>query len=254
MVQSASWDASTYDQVADPQARWGEAVVERVGSAVRLLDAGCGSGRVTEQLLRRYPGLRIVALDGSEEMLVAAARRLRPWGDAVSFVHADLAAPLPDVGIFDVVFSTATLHWVHNHARLFRSLASVLEPGGRLIAQWGGRSNIASVVRIMGELGLPADRWNFASEAETEAHLRAAGFSDVTLWSHPDPATFSSREDLETFLESVVLFEALDELPVGERRAVVSAVADRLGVLSLDYVRLNAVARRSRDISPAASE
>jgi len=72
----------------------------------------------------------------------------------------------------------------------------------------------------------------------------AAGFDDVTLWSHPDPATFSSRRELETFLDSVVLFEALDELPAKRRREVVSALADRLGVLSLDYVRLNALARR----------
>ena len=177
-------------------------------------------------------------------MLGAAERRLRPWGDAVSFVHADLEAPLLAMGTFDVVFSTAALHWVHDHARLFRSLAWVLAPGGRLVTQWGGRGNIDSVVRIMEELGLPTNRWNFASEAETEAHLWAAGFDDVTLWSHPDPATFSSRRELETFLDSVVLFEALDELPAKRRREVVSAVADRLGVLSLDYVRLNALARR----------
>lgn len=175
-------------------------------------------------------------------MLDAAERRLCPWGDAVSFVHADLDAPLLAMGTFDVVFSTAALHWVHDHARLFRSLASVLEPGGRLVARWGGRGNIESVVQIMEERGLHSDRWNFASEAETEAHLWAAGFDDVTVWSHPDLATFSPRLELETFLDSVVLFEALDALPAERRREVVSAVADRLGALSLDYVRLNALA------------
>ncbi|HEX7473081.1 MAG TPA: methyltransferase domain-containing protein, partial [Candidatus Limnocylindrales bacterium] len=117
------WDAATYDRIADPQARWGSAVLDRLPlrGDERVLDAGCGSGRVTAQLLERLPDGEVVALDASPAMVEEARRRL---GDdaRLTFVVADLLEPLPVVPPVDAILSTATFHWVTDHDRLFRNL------------------------------------------------------------------------------------------------------------------------------------
>src|SRR5215471_2119301 len=101
------WDAATYDRIADPQTRWGRAVIDRLPLAgdERVLDAGCGTGRVTELLLARLPRGAVVALDGSPSMIEEARKRLGP-DPRVEYVVADLARPLPLSEPVDAVFST----------------------------------------------------------------------------------------------------------------------------------------------------
>src|SRR5512132_2397634 len=145
------WDAETYDAIADPQFRWGAAVVDRlelVGDET-VLDAGCGSGRVTALVAERLPRGRVIALDGSTSMLETARGRLAPFGQRIRFVLADLMAPLPIDEPVDAVLSTATFHWVPVHDALFAHLGAVLLPGGRLVAQCGGAGNLDSVVRVL---------------------------------------------------------------------------------------------------------
>ncbi|HEX5148335.1 MAG TPA: class I SAM-dependent methyltransferase, partial [Candidatus Limnocylindrales bacterium] len=122
------WDARTYDRVAEPQTRWGRAVLDRlplVGDE-RVLDAGCGSGRVTELLAARLPRGHVVALDASAAMIETARERLAPLAERVEFVVADLGLPLPLAEPVDAVLSTATFHWVPDHDALFANLAAVL--------------------------------------------------------------------------------------------------------------------------------
>src|SRR6478752_7814335 len=115
------WDAATYDRVAGPQTRWGSVVLDRLPLAgdERVLDAGCGTGRVTELLAMRLPRGHVVAVDGSAAMLGAARERLAPFGDRIEYVVADLGRPLPVYGTVDAVLSTATFHWVPDHDALF---------------------------------------------------------------------------------------------------------------------------------------
>lgn len=108
------WDAQTYDRVAGPQTAWGTTVVEWLDLRWDevVLDAGCGSGRVTELLPPRLPRGRVVGLDASAAMIEQARRRLEPFGDGARLVVADLLRPLPLRAPMDAVFSTATFHWV----------------------------------------------------------------------------------------------------------------------------------------------
>ena len=243
------WDAATYDRVADPQTRWGRTVLERLPLAgtETVLDAGCGSGRVTELLAERLPNGRIVALDASPAMIEEARRRLARFGDRVDYVVADLAAPftLPG-GVVDAILSTATFHWVADHDALFRNLAAVLRPGGRLVAQCGGAGNIASVLAVLATIG---DGWlgnkTFATPQETAARLDAAGFVGIRTWLQPEPTRFEAGEPFETFLRTVILGDHLARLPRDEHDAFVRAVAERLPEPVIDYVRLNIVATRA---------
>lgn len=242
------WDATTYDRVADPMARWGAAVLDRLplDGDERVLDAGCGSGRVTELLAARLPRGRVIALDASPAMIAAARSRLASFGDRIEYVVADLGQPLPLGEPVDAILSTATFHWVPDHDALFANLAAVLRPGGWLVAQCGGAGNIASVRRVLATIG---DGWLGASHYETPLdttrRLDAAGFVDIECWLTDEPTPFEPGEPLETYLRTVILGAHVERLPAGERDAFVHAVATALPEPLIDYVRLNIVARRS---------
>ena len=241
------WDARTYDQVSDPMTRWGSTTLDRLPlrGDERVLDAGCGSGRVTEQLAGRLPGGHVIALDGSPAMVDAARERLAPFGDRIEYVVADLGAALPIEGEVDAVLSTATFHWVADHDALFANLAAVTRPGGSLVAQCGGAGNIASIQRVLATVG---DGWlgavHFETVLATTRRLDAAGYVDIECWLTDEPTHFEPGEPFETYLRTVVLGAHLERLPPEEHDAFVAAVAAGLGEPLIDYVRLNIVARR----------
>jgi trans-aconitate 2-methyltransferase len=248
MTTPRDWDAATYDRVADPQTRWGAAVLDRLELAgdETVLDAGCGSGRVTESLAQRLPRGRVVAVDASPSMVDAARARLARFGDRIDYVVADLGRPF-DVpgGPADAILSTATFHWVPDHHALFGNLAAVIRPGGRLSAQFGGAGNIASVKAILATIG---DGWVGAAHYETPdattARLTANGFVDVRAWLQPEATRFEPGEPFEAFLRTAILGGHVDRLPPEERDAFVHEVAERIGEPVVDYVRLNVLATR----------
>ncbi len=250
------WDGATYDRIADPMTRWGSGVLDRLPLAgdETVLDAGCGSGRVTEQLLERLPRGRVIALDGSPSMVETARERLARFGDRVAYVVADLGSPLPiEPASVDAVLSTATFHWVRDPDALFTGLAAVLRPGGRLVAQCGGAGNIASVLAAITAADEPWEGpWTFAAPVETRARLEAAGFVDVETWLHEEPTTLEPGEPLREYLRTVVLGAHLDRLAAEDRDAFVERVAAGLPAPLIDYVRLNILATRDGSVGPGA--
>jgi trans-aconitate 2-methyltransferase len=247
-VKTGDWNAASYDKVADPQARWGAEVLERLplDGDETVLDAGCGTGRVTELLLARLPHGRVVALDASAAMLAQARGRLARFGDRVTYLHADLERPLPIREPVDAVLSTATFHWVLDHDALFANLASVLRPGGRLVAQCGGSGNIAALLRVAKEIHPGFRRLhNFQTAEATRERLERSGFEDIETWLSAAPTPFDTPGQFDAFLETVCLRTFLEELPQEAREPFVKAVAAQLPDLTLDYVRLNITARRA---------
>ena len=241
------WDAATYDRVADPMTRWGATVLDRLPlrGDETVLDAGCGSGRVTALLAERLSTVHVVALDGSPSMIEQARERLAPFGDRISYLVADLGRPIPLVEPVDAILSTATFHWVPDHDALFRHLAAVLRPGGRLVAQCGGAGNVASIRAALATVG---DGWlgeaHYETPEATTARLGAAGFIDIECWLHEEPTDFEAGEPFETYLRTVVLGSHVARLPEPERDAFVHDVASRLAAPRIDYVRLNILATR----------
>jgi len=245
------WDAETYDRVSDAMVALGAEVLERLPLAgdEAVLDAGCGSGRVTALLLERLPAGRVVAVDAAPSM-VDLARDALP-SDRATVLQADLCElelPAP----VDAVLSTATFHWIADHQRLFARLRAALRPGGRLEAQCGGAGNVervhAAALEIQREQ--PFERWfagwcgpwNFAGPEETARRLRAAGFEDVSTWLQPRDVR---PGDPLGYLHSICLGSHLLQLPEEMREPFALAVQARLGdPLEIDYVRLNISARR----------
>ena len=239
------WDAETYDAVSDPQFAWGVEVLERLElrGEETVADVGCGSGRVTEQLAKRLPDGRVIAVDGSEAMIAKARERL---GEEATYIVSDLSElTLPQP--VDLIFSTATFHWIVDHERLFARLRQNLVPGGRLVAQCGGAGNVAGHAQAIATVATSpeylryfegmAAMWNFAAPEPTEARLRAAGFADVRCWLEPKP--YEPVDPLR-FTMTVTLGPHLARLPEPKRRPFAEAVLELCGEpLTLDYVRLN---------------
>ncbi|MEX2197147.1 MAG: methyltransferase domain-containing protein [Thermoleophilaceae bacterium] len=245
---SRDWDAATYDRVSDPQVAMAEVVLERLAlqPGERVLDAGCGSGRVTELLLES--GAEVIAADQSQSMVEAARARLNGRGQVLQSDIAEIELDAP----VDAVFSNAVFHWVPDHDRLFATLHRALRPGGRLVAQCGGRGNVESFhagARVVGHrepyapyLGGWVGPWNFAGPEETSERLRRAGFTEVACRLEPWPVV---PDDPTGYLRSVCLGYHVERLPEELRAPYVrDVVAELANPLELDYVRLNIDARR----------
>jgi trans-aconitate 2-methyltransferase len=242
-----SWDAETYDRTSKPQQQWATEVISRVTGIERdatVLDVGCGTGRVTEHLARLVPAGRVLAIDASEEMVALAAERLRDRAEVWRCDVLDLELD----GEVDLVFSTATLHWVTDHDALWPVLARALKPAGRLEAQCGGEGNIESVRRVIDEAAATVTAeldgfspWAFASPEDTERRLQAAGLTEIKCWLAEEPAF---PDETEAFVRTSILAAHLERLPEEDREPFVAAVMQRVR-LPLDYVRLNVSAARA---------
>jgi trans-aconitate 2-methyltransferase len=241
------WDAATYDRVSEPQAEWAKEVLSRLPlrGDETVLDAGCGSGRVTAMLLERLPAGHVVAVDSSPSMVEHAREAL---GDRATVFQAELTE-LKLAKPVDAVFSNAVFHWIEDHDRLFERLFVALRPGGWLVAQCGGAGNVERFHRAAEAVGAQppyADHfagwtgpWNFAGAEETAARLERAGFTAVDTWLEPRPV---APPDPSGYLRSVCLGHHLEQLPEELRDGYVEAVLERSGD-ELDYIRLNITAR-----------
>jgi trans-aconitate 2-methyltransferase len=245
MAALREWDAANYQRVSVPHEEWAEAVLDRLPlqGGETVLDAGCGTGRVTRMLIERLPEGRVIGVDGSEAMVEKVREILRPQDDAVTadLTTLELADPV------DAIVSSAVFHWIHDHELLFARMRACLGQGGRLVAQCGGAGNIdelrETTRRIAAREPFAAhlqgldEPWNYAGPQQTEELLRAASFDRVECWLQPweviPPEPFE-------FLRTICLAPYLDPLPDALRKRFVDEVLAVEGEpLSLRYVRLN---------------
>lgn len=241
-----SWDAEAYHRLSSVMDPMAIEVLDRLelrGDEI-VLDAGCGSGRITARLLERLPEGRVIAVDADPAMVEQARRNLGT--DRVEIHQIDLLE-LDLTEEVDAVFSTATLHWVLDHQRLFERLFAALRPGGRVAAQGGGVGNVEKVVQVADAVARETEYaawfdalthpWYFAGVDETERDLRAAGFDPARAWFQRFAV---EPEDPVGYLATIPLGSWLDLLPEERRRPFTEEVAARLGrPLVVDYIRLN---------------
>lgn len=235
--------------MSDPQFSWALEQLERLplqGDEV-VLDAGCGSGRVTAELAERLPQGRLYGVDVAPSMAAHAQRVLGDRATILSQDLVDLELPEP----VDAIFSNATFHWIKDHDALFAALRRAMKPGARLVAQCGGKGNIDRFRRLADEVAAQQPfaehftgwqgPWNYAPAQTTEERLRGAGFTEVSCWLEPksvEPA------DPRAFTRTVCLVRHLDHLPPELHDAFLDRVLERSGQpLVLEYVRLNMTAR-----------
>jgi trans-aconitate 2-methyltransferase len=274
------WDGGVYDRISAPMEALGRAVLDRLAldGDETVIDAGCGSGRVTEALIERLPRGRVIAVDASPSMVAAARERLQRSGygpERVEVREGNLLELEVEEPV-DAVLSTATFHWVLDHERLFARLHAALladsgmlaetgtrakgachpasakrvspeSVGGRLVAQCGGRGNIDVLRGVANEV--------LAHEPY------AAHFRDWRPpWNYAGPEEtkqhlldvgFASAEcwlqpapqqpeHPREFLSEIVLGPHYQRLPSELREQFMDTVLAELGEpVVVDYIRLN---------------
>jgi trans-aconitate 2-methyltransferase len=247
MPPVSEWDAAGYQRVSVPHEEWAAAVIERLplSGSETVLDAGCGTGRVTRMLVERLPQGRVVAVDGSAAMVEKVREVLRP-GDE-SFV-ADLTA-LELGEPVDAITSSAVFHWIPDHDALFARMRAALKPGGRIEAQCGGKGNLDDFRRVSGEVVIREpyaahlresgfeEPWFYADAEETAKRLRAAGFEEIETSLQPwDVVPPDPRE----FMRTLILKPHVDSLPAELHEPLLDEVEAAVGEpFSLRYIRLN---------------
>jgi len=258
------WNSEAYHRLSRPQFEWGQKVLDRLPlrGDETVADAGCGSGKVTAELLKRLPRGRVVAMDLSQNMLQTAREHLAPkFPGQVLFIAADLH-DIPLDGVLDAVFSTAAFHWLPDHDRLFRSLVRALKSGGWLEAQCGGGPNLARVRERATELMTRPEfaaffegwhaPWQYPDDITTAKRMRSAGFVEIKTWLEEAPATLSDAPEYKEFLATVTLHRHIERLPDSALRQrfldeLARQAASDNPPFTLDYWRLNLSGRKPKN-------
>jgi trans-aconitate 2-methyltransferase len=249
------WNSAAYHRLSAPQVSWGKKVLSRLrlrGDEV-VLDAGCGTGRLTAELLEALPKGRVVGIDVSRNMLRSAREHLSHFGMRVSLVACDFLH-LPFEHAFDGIVSTAAFHWVLDHDKLFRNLHQALLPGGWLEAQCGGGPNVARLRARANDLAATSkfagffvgfrEPWLFQDAEGAASTVERAGFVDVETSLESAPTQLEDANQYGEFIRNIIFHRHLENLPTEELRAefienlTEQAAADD-PPFTLDYWRLN---------------
>ena len=257
---SREWNSSVYHRLSGPQVSWGKKVLSRLrlrGDEL-VLDAGCGTGRLTADLLDVLPRGHVVGVDLSQNMLTSAREHLSvQFGTRLSLVASDLLH-LPFEHAFDVVVSTAAFHWVLDQDALFAALHRALVPGGWLEAQCGGGPNLLSLRQRANALSTTPkfaaffagfhEPWRFHDAEGAAQCLRRARFVDVETSTEAAPTILESSAQYSEFIRNIIFRRHLENIPSEELRSEFianltdQAAADTPAFL-LDYGRLNLCGR-----------
>ncbi len=255
------WDAEVYDRIGTPMRRWAQQVIEdlELRGDETVLDAGCGSGSVTFDLLEKLPRGRIYAVDASAEMIASLQRQIDERGAAnivpmrASLTDFTLAEPV------DAVFSNAVFHWITDDDALFGCLYRATKPGGRLRAQCGGFGNQVYVFdavdavrrqpRFEPYLRGFIDARKYRTAEEATAALERAGWRDVRASLFDAPVRFDDDAHAALYVQTILLRDHVARLPEADRAAYARAVVHETIRLRgrpyvADYVRLDLWARR----------
>lgn len=189
-------DSHGYSRHSGVQRKQSALLIERIriGPGKRVLDVGCGDGRVTLDLLNRFPGITVHGIDISADMIqLARELAVRAAVGAPTFEVANVLEYRPGP-TFDVIFSNSSMHWVLPPEIGYRRLADALVPGGLLAVHQGGAGNYrglwACAVEVARRLGLDDYfiGWSYPASYPAAAELRELlieiGFADVRVDSH----------------------------------------------------------------------
>lgn len=255
------WNSAVYHRLSGPQVNWGKKVLARLrlrGDEL-VLDAGCGTGRLTAELLEALPRGRVVGIDLSQNMLRSAQEHLSAFAPRVSLLACDLLH-LPFETTFDGIVSTAAFHWVVDHDRLFANLFHALVAGGWLEAQCGGGPNIARLRARTNALAAKPpfaayfegfhEPWLFQDAEGAANALHRAGFVDVETSVEPALTVLEGDAQYKEFVRNIILHRHLKNIPTEQERGeFMSVLAEQAAAddppFSLDYWRVNLRGRKA---------
>jgi trans-aconitate 2-methyltransferase len=241
-----SWDAKNYQARHSYVFEYGKAVLDLLAPqpGERILDLGCGSGQLTAAIADT--GASVIGLDSSPEML-DEARKQHP---AIEFRLGNAAAFSLDAPV-DAVFSNAVLHWVKDADGAVASIARALKPGGRFIAEFGGKNNVQTVIAALRDVLGPVETpWYYPSIGEYASLLERHGLEPRQAWLIDRPTVVEGEDGMEDWLK-VFCSSFVSQMDAQRKAEVFREVAEclrpafyRRGSWTIDYRRLRIVAHR----------
>jgi trans-aconitate methyltransferase len=224
-----NWDASTYHRISDAQESWGHETIEyrKWKGNETVLDAGCGSGRLTKILSIKVPHGKVIAVDSDLSMVRLAKENLVKFSN-IEFTHMDISEIKLEEKV-DVVFSNAVLHWILNHKKVFERFCQILNRDGQLLIQCGGYGNLAKTLSILNKVSKSKEfynyfcnnkdeniwnqTWYFAKKEDTEKILKEIGFRNIQVFIENKEPKFRNKEEYFLFIKTIVLIPYLKYLP-----------------------------------------
>jgi trans-aconitate 2-methyltransferase len=259
------WDAKEYRKNSSNQYRWGVELAKKAGikRGDNVLDIGCGDGRITAIIAKSSGNGRVMGADSSAAMLKLAKKMFPPSScPNLRFVQSD-ARKLRFNGGFDVVFSNACLHWVHEHDRVLAGVNKVLKPGGRIFFQMGGKTNAYLMSKIMQGMIRTRDwekyfrdfkfPWFYPSPAEYRSLLKRHGLKPVRVFLVPKVAEHKGADGLFAWMKTTWLPYA-HRVPARRRNAFISQAVQMFlkatkqaekGIVRMPMMRLQVEAVKS---------
>ncbi len=245
------WNASLYQQKHAFVYDYGKDLLALLAPqpAEAILDIGCGTGQLTKAIAES--GARVVGIDKSPEMIEAARQNF----PAIDFRVAD-ASDFSFAQPFDAVFSNAALHWVSRAEAAAQCIANALSPGGRFIAEFGGKDNCFNISRAMQttlreRLQLDVeDGWYFPSIGEYAALLEKYDLNVTGAWLFDRPTPLDGEAGLRNWIAMFcqalfadVPVDCYDEI-LTQIEAKTRSTNYRNGIWYADYRRLRLVASK----------
>jgi trans-aconitate 2-methyltransferase len=209
-------------ETSDPQQAWGEKLINELDleGHESILDLGCGDGRLTALLARRVPSGSVIGIDASQQMTSAARERHRHQTN-VSFRTLDINQ-LCCESEFDVVFSNAALHWVHDQVTLMTNVHRALKPQGLIRFNYAGQGHCIQLMEILTQtLSEPEFAplftdflwpWHMATVKDTSERVAQAGFNQVKVWKETEAARFSDQDTLIQWMDHLSLVPFLERI------------------------------------------
>jgi len=245
------WNSELYDNKHEFVAEYGKGLFEFIpdNKEQAILDLGCGTGTLTDQLLKY--GKTVVGVDSSQEMIERAKKQF----DKVDFRVCD-ALNLPFAEEFNVVFSNAVFHWISDHDTLLKNINKTLKPGGMLVCEFGGVRNVDTIIKAFAKacssIGYDVEeRFNFPTPESFGMLLEKNGFEINRVYDYDRPTPLKDADrGLENWMRQ---FFAVDLARLSEEqqsmviRQVEGTTKEKLwngNEWVADYRRLRAIARK----------
>jgi len=238
-----TWDAADYAKSSPVQKCWAHELVQKIGLCghERVLDIGCGDGKVSAEIARCLPAGSVTGLDCSPAM-IRFARKAFPKNSYpnLTFEEGD-AEDLRYENAFDVVFSSAALHWVYDQRPVLAGISRALRSGGRMVVQMGGKGNAAGIFAVLERmLAEPAwaryfagfsFRYGFFSPEEYRPWLLTAGLRPVRAGLIPKEMVYPDRDGLAGWVRTTWL-PYIERVPEDLRPGFVDEIVGRYLSLS----------------------
>lgn len=260
MNNDLPWDAIGYDKISsNVQLEWGRKLLEKrrwIGNEI-VLDAGAGSGNLTNTLVEKVPSGWVYAVDSDSNMVQQAKSVLSHWRN-LEVIHSSMETVDLPVKV-DIIFSNSALHWILNQENVFSHFWQLLKPNGELLIECGGHGNLDRALSIIFRTVKSnqfseyfsnwKQTWHFPKKDDTTRLLQKAKFGDIRVNLSYLDMGFSDRESFANFVKTVIMKAFLGYITDAKKKdQFLNMFLDEFersyGNWSLDFTRLNILAKK----------